>query len=177
MIRRCCPTKSDVLVTKSGTIGRVAVVGTDEPFSLFESVALVPVPKCMDARFVAYACYFFINSGYAEKTQKGVAVRHLHLEDLRRLPIPVAPIQEQERVVQIIEDNIASTREVENDIERELARAEHLRQAILKRAFEGKLVPQDPDDEPASRLLERIRQEQVDAPKAKRRKRQTESPA
>ncbi|WP_280549939.1 restriction endonuclease subunit S [Halomonas sp. 11-S5] len=177
LIRRCHPSEGDVLVTKSGTIGRVAVVETDEQFSLFESVALVPVPKCMDSRFVAYACYFYINNGYAEKKQKGVAVRHLHLEDLRQLPIPVPPIQEQERLVRVIEVHITSTREVEKGIERELVRAEHLHQSILKRAFEGKLVPQDPDDEPAGVLLERIRQEQADTPKPGRRRRKAEASA
>ena len=52
-----------------------------------------------------------------------------------------------------------------------------LRQAILKRVFEGNLVPQDPDDDPASVLLERICEEQTVAPKPKRGKHKTREPA
>lgn len=49
--------------------------------------------------------------------------------------------------------------EVEKIVGSSLKQAERLRMSILKRAFEGKLVPQDPDDEPAEKLLERIKKE------------------
>ena len=55
------------------------------------------------------------------------------------------------------------TRWIDQVVDHSLTRAERLRQSILKRAFEGKLVPQDPNDEPASVLLERIRAERAAA--------------
>jgi type I restriction enzyme S subunit len=75
--------------------------------------------------------------------------------------IPVPPIVEQHRIVAEVERLLSVADEVEQTVCAQLARAQRLRQSVLKSAFEGKLVPQDPNDEPASSLLERIRKNQV----------------
>jgi type I restriction enzyme S subunit len=84
---------------------------------------------------------------------------NISLSKLNRLPVPLAPEKEQERIIAEVERRFSVIDELEMQVEANLKRAERLRQAILKRAFEGKLVPQDPNDEPASMLLERIRAE------------------
>lgn len=77
------------------------------------------------------------------------------------IPLPLAPSAEQERIVAEVERRLSVVDELQMVIERGLKRAERLRQSILKRAFEGKLAAQDPNDEPVSVLLERIRAERV----------------
>ena len=73
-----------------------------------------------------------------------------------RVYIPFPPLAEQQQIVEEIERRFSVVDEVEKAIDNNLKQAERLRQSILKRAFEGKLVPQDPNDEPAERLVERI---------------------
>lgn len=68
---------------------------------------------------------------------------------------------EQEQIVQEIESRLSICDQLEDTIMENLQKAEALRQSILKQAFEGKLVPQDPNDEPAEKLLERINQEKI----------------
>ena len=72
-------------------------------------------------------------------------------------PIPLPPFSEQRRIVAEVEWRLSVIQQAAAAVEASLQRAERLRQSILKRAFSGELVPQDPDDEPASVLLERIR--------------------
>ena len=79
--------------------------------------------------------------------------------DLKQMPLPFPPVEEQGRIVAEVERRLSVVHQAEAAVDASLRRAERLRQSVLKRAFEGKLVPQDPDDEPASVLLERIRAE------------------
>lgn len=84
----------------------------------------------------------------------------LSLSKVRALPVPLAPMQEQACAVSLADSLSDAARVVQAQIEAETdVNASRLRQSILKCAFEGGLVPQDPTDEPASVLLERIRAE------------------
>ena len=78
---------------------------------------------------------------------------------LAAMPIPVPSLGEQRRIVIEVERRLSVIQQAEATVEASLKRAERLRQSILKQAFCGKLVPQDPSDEPATVLLERIRLE------------------
>jgi len=89
---------------------------------------------------------------------------------LQALTFPLPPLAEQEEIVAEVERRLSVVEEVEAQVEAGLKRAQRLRQSILKRAFEGRLVPQDPSDEPAGALLERIRQERATREKPKGKK-------
>lgn len=82
---------------------------------------------------------------------------------LKALPVPCCSPAEQTEIVQILDDRLEAARILGVEIEAALARAEALRQSILKKAFSGELVQQDPTDEPASALLARIRAERATA--------------
>jgi len=89
----------------------------------------------------------------------GSNVPQINHGDIDPLPIPVPPLAEQSRIAAECDRRLSVVQELEKQVEAALRRAERLRQAILKHAFEGKLVPQDPNDEPASALLARIKAE------------------
>lgn len=91
----------------------------------------------------------------------GTAIKRIILHRVKETPIALAPLPEQHRIVAEVERRLSVIDELDAVVDANQKRAERLRQAILKRAFEGRLVPQDPNDEPASVLLERIRAERA----------------
>ena len=76
---------------------------------------------------------------------------------IARFSVPLPPLAEQHRIVAEVERRISIADVVEKTVGQSLTQADRLRQSILKRAFEGRLVAQDASDEPAGKLLERIK--------------------
>lgn len=109
-------------------------------------------------------------SRLTEHAKWAVNQASINQTDVTTTKVPLPPSAEQDRIVAEVERKLLSIQVAEQAIEVNLRRASRLRQAILKRAFEGRLVPQDPDDEPASVLLDRIKaqRESRDAAKPKR---------
>ncbi len=84
-------------------------------------------------------------------------------KDVEALAVPLPPLAEQRRIVAEVERRLSIADAMAAEIDRALRRSAALRRSILEQAFSGKLVPQDPSDEPASVLLERIRAERATA--------------
>ena len=96
-------------------------------------------------------------TGALGRAARGVGIHHLGAQRAETWVVGIPPLAEQRRIVAEVERRLSVIQQAEVAVGASLQRAERLRQSILKRAFAGELVPQDPDDEPASVLLERIR--------------------
>ena len=105
----------------------------------------------------------------------------LSVSKVAALPVPLPPEGERQRIVAEVDRRLSILQAVDENINRQFLRAAKVRQAVLTRAFQGRLVPQDPSDEPASVLLERIRRGRgrgtAAAPKARGRSAGRQVPA
>jgi len=93
----------------------------------------------------------------AAKSTSGV--NNINSGELQNLIFPLPSVDEQEELISELDSMLPMINSTEFEIDQQLAKAEILRQSILKKAFSGQLVPQDPNDEPASELLARIQAE------------------
>jgi type I restriction enzyme S subunit len=162
-LRRCAPTENDVLVVSVGaTTGRAGIVGRCEPFAIVRSVLLLRplvVPRFLLRWIQSPWCQAYIGRASGSSAQA-----HLYIQDTRKIPVPLAPVRELSELVRLVEEQFDSITHTQHDVEVRMARAGMLRQAILQHAFSGKLVPHDPNEEPASELLKRIAAERAARP-------------
>lgn len=87
---------------------------------------------------------------------KGVAQKKISVARFKSVLFPVPPLEEQRKIASQLDHTFSMFSALEKEIDNNLSKSEALRQSILKNAFSGQLVPQDPTDEPASQLLARI---------------------
>lgn len=114
--------------------------------------------------------YLYLSSFFA-KLAGGVGINHIGSTKFSNIEIPIPSLDEQKRIVAEIESRFERADALETAVDRALSNAEKLKQAVLKKAFSGELVPQNPDDEPASVLLDRIRAARASELPAKKGKR------
>ena len=152
------PRNGDLLFTVTGSFGIPVLVDTDDKFCFQRHIAIVR-PCIISNRYL----YVVLGSSYVKSIcdakATGTAQKTVGLATLRELLIPVAPYKEQMQIYAQTQDALSIVDSLSSDKEDLLNIIENARAKILDLAIRGQLVPQDPDDEPASALLERIRAE------------------
>lgn len=147
--QRCRPQRGDILICSRGTIGRSAVVETDQPFCLMGSVILARPLLAMTA-YLHLAILSPGGIGRILSMAGGTTLSALYLADLEHLPLPVAPLQEQHELLTRLKTVAVDP---SSEIRAAMDRLIELDRAILAKAFRGELVPQDPSDQPADAKL------------------------
>lgn len=160
--RRYKPQKDDVVLTCVGTLGRTALVPADFEFCADRNLAIIRLlqPGLMPS----FLRYFLETPSMQEiihSSSGSTAQPHLYLRDIRKFLVPVPSIAEQRELIQQIESRLSVCEHFEKVIENVISETDYLRQAILKHAFQGKLVTQNLKDEPAVKSLARIEAERV----------------
>jgi type I restriction enzyme S subunit len=162
--KRCNPNKGDVLISCSGSVGRVSLVDKNDEYVMVRSAALVKtLPEYISNKFLM----FVLQSPHIQKqivdASKSTAQENLFLGPIKNLFIPYLPMEEQTEIVRLVEQHFALADTLEKNLKNAKQRVDNLTQSILAKAFRGELVPQDPNDEPAEQLLARIKTARAEA--------------
>ena len=160
-IEKCTVTKGDLLVCEGGDIGRAAIWLYDIDIRIQNHIHRLRSYSKICTEYYYYLFFLYKHAGWIGG--KGIGIKGLSANALHSLLFPLPPLSEQYRIVTKIKefepflDKYAQAEKQLNNLNTQFP--DLLKKSILQEAVQGKLVPQDSSDEPASILLERIRAE------------------
>lgn len=162
----CSVASGDILISLVGTIGKVLILSdVVEEGIINPRLVKLSLNSKVNRDFIKY----YLDSIYAKEFfgqfSHGGTMDILNLGILKKLPISLPPVEEQTEIVRLVEQYFSLADTLEKNLANAKQRVDNLTQSILTKAFKGELVPQDPNDEPADKLLERIKAARIDAEK------------
>ena len=152
---KMCQENDLILCVRGSTTGRMNIAGFDACIGR----GVASIRSFIEQWYINYYVHF--NEKNIFNMGTGSTFPNISSNQISEFYLPLPPLAEQHHIVAEVERRFSVVDEIENTISSSLKQAERLRQSILKQAFEGKLVPQDPNDEPASVLLERIKEDKA----------------
>ncbi|MCH5651576.1 MULTISPECIES: restriction endonuclease subunit S [Pseudomonas] len=174
-IRKLSLKKGDILLIRSNgsvdLVGKSAVVGSREEGLLFAGYLIRVRPNAEKAidKYINYWLKSPAVRQVIEMTARSTSgVNNINSEEIKSLIFTMPPLSEQNEIVSRVEQLFALADQLEAKVASAQNCIDRLTQSILAKAFRGELAPQDPNDEPASMLLERIKAQRATAPKARR---------
>jgi type I restriction enzyme, S subunit len=152
--------KGQIVITKLGDpLGRACIVPdhVENGVIVADIVRIRNINKIMDKKYLTYLINSPLIANQLATKVKGTTRPRVNLTHIRGLQVPICSIEEQQKIVQNLDKYLTNISSI--DIHRQTQNIDNLKYSILVKAFKGNLVPQDPGDEPASKLLERIKAE------------------
>ena len=163
---RCNPEYGDLLYIKDGaTTGIVTINNIKKPFSLLSSVALLKPTSKINANYILYFLRTPLNVESVRNSMKGCAITRITLRQIEKWLVPVPPLEEQQRIVDLINELLPyldkySTLQMNLDL-LNVNINDKLKKSILQEAIQGKLVSQKAEEGTAQKLLEQIKEEKL----------------
>ncbi|WP_086641645.1 restriction endonuclease subunit S [Acetobacter tropicalis] len=134
------------------------------------SADMYPINARCNAKYLMYWLLSPQFTNMATKSDGRTVLPKINQKALNAIPTPVAPIELQKAIALTLDKVFERSKRFETESQRALTLLDRLESSLLAKAFRGELVPQNPNDEPASVLLDRIRTERAAAPKPKRKR-------
>ncbi|MDD9180019.1 MULTISPECIES: restriction endonuclease subunit S [Aliivibrio] len=166
-LKRSIAFPGDVLMNIVGPpLGKVAILTDQYPeWNLNQAITLF---RANNELLINKYLYFVLCEGalvrdVMPETKGSVGQINISLTQCRESKVPLPPLEEQKEIVRLVGQYFAFADTIEAQVKKAQARVNNLTQSILAKAFRGELVPQDPNDEPADKLLERIAQARIEA--------------
>jgi type I restriction enzyme S subunit len=160
--KRCDPSVGDVLLSCSGSVGRAALVDRNDCYVMVRSAAMIrPTTARLLSKYLMYSLQSPLLQDQIKAKSSATAQSNIFLGAIKSLTLPLPSIPEQSAIVHLVDELFQLAEGLERRSTDAVSLIDKLTPSVLAKAFRGELVPQDPQDEPAGEMLERIREQQT----------------